>query len=186
MKLLSEPHVELLKISADISAGGELNGIDGPPRSYQLLLNLFSNTNMLRNQAVCLPCLRPVIVNARVKARGYSTSLWHLGVVCEYRDYPLTSHSFLPLGFKNEAFRTCACQPAARSLLARGFFPCAPIRPTMAFNLDILELITLQSHNGAPNTTAWSNSLEVFWKRRQFLMPSEVLIPFSYRASFLP
>ncbi|KDQ08814.1 hypothetical protein BOTBODRAFT_118104, partial [Botryobasidium botryosum FD-172 SS1] len=50
----------------------------------------------------------------------------------------------------------------------QGFFPCAPTRPSMAFHIDLLELITLQGHNAAPNATAWAETLENFWKRQQY------------------
>ncbi|KZV83385.1 hypothetical protein EXIGLDRAFT_595291, partial [Exidia glandulosa HHB12029] len=60
----------------------------------------------------------------------------------------------------------CNCRPAAEQLLARGYFPCAPKRPSLAFNLNVLEFITLHSHNVAPNVTAWATTLQQYWARR--------------------
>ncbi|KZV88481.1 hypothetical protein EXIGLDRAFT_583141, partial [Exidia glandulosa HHB12029] len=60
----------------------------------------------------------------------------------------------------------CDCMPAAYQLLAKGYFPCAPMSPSMAFSLDLLEFISIHSLNVAPNSTAWSHTLEAFWARR--------------------
>ncbi|KZV90036.1 hypothetical protein EXIGLDRAFT_771164 [Exidia glandulosa HHB12029] len=60
----------------------------------------------------------------------------------------------------------CACRPAAEQLLAKGYFPCAPKRPSLAFNLGMLEFITLHSTNVAPNVTAWATTLQQYWVRR--------------------
>ncbi|KDQ07397.1 hypothetical protein BOTBODRAFT_83558, partial [Botryobasidium botryosum FD-172 SS1] len=65
---------------------------------------------------------------------------------------------------------TCQCCPASTALLMRGYFPCAPSRPTIAFHLDLLELIALQMKRGAPNATAWAETLEAFWCERQYLI----------------
>ncbi|EJD38583.1 hypothetical protein AURDEDRAFT_72046, partial [Auricularia subglabra TFB-10046 SS5] len=56
----------------------------------------------------------------------------------------------------------CRCAPLAEQLVAAGYFPCAPKRPSMAFNLRLLELISLHSLHVAPNTTAWAATLEAF------------------------
>ncbi|KZV94702.1 hypothetical protein EXIGLDRAFT_611406, partial [Exidia glandulosa HHB12029] len=60
----------------------------------------------------------------------------------------------------------CACTPAVEQLLARGYFPCAPVRPSLAFNLKLLEFISIHSLNVAPNATAWAASLQQYWARR--------------------
>lgn len=60
----------------------------------------------------------------------------------------------------------------------------------MAFHIDLLELITLQGHNAAPNATAWAETLEIFWKRRQYLVPFQVWILISdwetFQTTYLP
>lgn len=60
----------------------------------------------------------------------------------------------------------CSCAPACEQLLARGYFPCAPKSPSMAFSTALLEFISIHSLNVAPNSTAWSHTLETFWSRR--------------------
>ncbi|KDQ13392.1 hypothetical protein BOTBODRAFT_133638, partial [Botryobasidium botryosum FD-172 SS1] len=73
--------------------------------------------------------------------------------------------------FENTTLHVCECNPATTQLVARGFFPCAPLRPSMAFRLNLLELITLQGRNGAPNITAWAETLVQFLGKRRFLVP---------------
>lgn len=85
----------------------------------------------------------------------------------------LLSNLFV-VGFENNEVTICECQPAASNLITHGFFPCAPVRPTMAFSIDLLEFITLQSRNGTPNITSWAESLEEFWKERDYILTSEV------------
>jgi hypothetical protein len=45
----------------------------------------------------------------------------------------------------------------------------------MAFDMGLLELITLYGYNGAPNVTAWAESLEMFWSARQYVLPFQVI-----------
>lgn len=61
--------------------------------------------------------------------------------------------------------------------MARGYFPCAPTRPSIAFHLDLLDFIILHGQNAAPNISAWADTLEAFWKQRSYILPSEVSIP---------
>ncbi|EIN07535.1 hypothetical protein PUNSTDRAFT_29227, partial [Punctularia strigosozonata HHB-11173 SS5] len=62
----------------------------------------------------------------------------------------------------------CSCMPVARQLLARGLFPCAPQSPSLAFDLNMLELIATLFVNVAPNITAWATTLESFLGVRQY------------------
>ncbi|EJD43482.1 hypothetical protein AURDEDRAFT_66435, partial [Auricularia subglabra TFB-10046 SS5] len=62
----------------------------------------------------------------------------------------------------------CRCAPAALQLVERGYFPCAPKRPSMAFDCRLLEFISLHSLHVAPNNTAWATTLESFWARRGY------------------
>ncbi|KZV96305.1 hypothetical protein EXIGLDRAFT_765408 [Exidia glandulosa HHB12029] len=62
--------------------------------------------------------------------------------------------------------RICECRLAADQLLRRGYFPCAPKQPSVAFSTRLLEFISIHSLNVAPNTTAWGASLQKYWARR--------------------
>ncbi|EJD39690.1 hypothetical protein AURDEDRAFT_44141, partial [Auricularia subglabra TFB-10046 SS5] len=50
-----------------------------------------------------------------------------------------------------------------------GFFPCAPKRPSIAFSLPLLEFISIHSLNVAPNSSAWADTLQLFWQRRRYM-----------------
>ncbi|EJD49275.1 hypothetical protein AURDEDRAFT_30109, partial [Auricularia subglabra TFB-10046 SS5] len=60
----------------------------------------------------------------------------------------------------------CQCTSAAERLLARGYFPCAPKCPSIAFSTDLLDFLSIHSLHVAPNFTAWADTLEAFWARR--------------------
>lgn len=67
---------------------------------------------------------------------------------------------------RDENLTICSCLPAAEQLLLRGYFPSAPLRPTLAFSVRVLEFISLHSLNVAPNVTAWADTLQQYWARR--------------------
>jgi hypothetical protein len=57
---------------------------------------------------------------------------------------------------------TCPCFPVPLQLLRRGLFPCAPLVPSLAVNLRILEFVRLLFVRQAPNQTAWCDAVETF------------------------
>ncbi|KIJ32786.1 hypothetical protein M422DRAFT_99171, partial [Sphaerobolus stellatus SS14] len=59
---------------------------------------------------------------------------------------------------------------AAVTLMKHGMFPCSPIQPSLAFDINLLELILLTMLNLAPNMTGWSLALEMFWLRRGYVL----------------
>lgn len=74
------------------------------------------------------------------------------------------THTFLDV--RASQLRICACRPAPEQLLALGFFPCAPRRPTVAFSLRLLDFLSLHDLHVAPNVRAWASTLKIFWTRR--------------------
>jgi hypothetical protein len=61
----------------------------------------------------------------------------------------------------------CRCRPAAEQLISRGLFPCSPLQPSMAADMQLLELITLSFLHLTLNITGWATLLEQFgWKDR--------------------
>ncbi|KAJ7215792.1 hypothetical protein GGX14DRAFT_359326 [Mycena pura] len=54
----------------------------------------------------------------------------------------------------------CACQPAAIQLMRAGAFGCAPIRPSLAVDLHVLEFASSLFLEISPNYTAFSTTLE--------------------------
>ncbi|KAH7905168.1 hypothetical protein BJ138DRAFT_1118720 [Hygrophoropsis aurantiaca] len=57
---------------------------------------------------------------------------------------------------------TCPCSTTPMQLLARGLFPCAPIAPTLAVDLRVLNFVKLLFVRTSPNMTAWCDILETF------------------------
>ncbi|KAG1846464.1 hypothetical protein F4604DRAFT_1884172 [Suillus subluteus] len=64
--------------------------------------------------------------------------------------------------------RCCPCAPAPLQLLSRGYFACAPIAPSLAVDLQLLELVKTLFVHITPNTTAWCETLEVFLAGRGY------------------
>ncbi|KAG1725034.1 hypothetical protein EDB19DRAFT_1897831 [Suillus lakei] len=62
----------------------------------------------------------------------------------------------------------CTCAPAPLQLLSRGYFACAPIAPSLAVDLQLLELVKTLFVHTTPNTTAWCETLEVFLAGRGY------------------
>ncbi|KAG2147374.1 hypothetical protein BD769DRAFT_1288575, partial [Suillus cothurnatus] len=62
----------------------------------------------------------------------------------------------------------CACAPAPLQLLSHGYFAYAPITPSLAVNLQLLQLVKTLFIHITPNTTAWCKTLEVFLAGRGY------------------
>ncbi|KAF8870464.1 hypothetical protein CPB84DRAFT_1855562 [Gymnopilus junonius] len=69
---------------------------------------------------------------------------------------------------KIEKVNLCTCSEPALQLLSLGLFPCAPSRPTLAVDLNMLDLVRGLFLNSAPNVTAWCETLEGFLSARKF------------------
>jgi hypothetical protein len=54
----------------------------------------------------------------------------------------------------------CGCNTAAHQLVSRGFFPCAPIAPTLAVDIRVLQLVKELFVRLAPNVTGWCDAFE--------------------------
>ncbi|KAI6037646.1 hypothetical protein EDC04DRAFT_2868602 [Pisolithus marmoratus] len=56
----------------------------------------------------------------------------------------------------------CSCVPATVQLLWMGYFPCAPLGPTLAVSLQLLSLVRQLFMQMPPNTSAWCESFEAY------------------------
>ncbi|KAJ3715841.1 hypothetical protein C8R42DRAFT_544498, partial [Lentinula raphanica] len=56
----------------------------------------------------------------------------------------------------------CACQTAAVQLVEQGLFPCAPVHPTLAVDMRVLDFVTRLFLRIAPNNTAWVDTINDF------------------------
>ncbi|KAI5891122.1 hypothetical protein GGG16DRAFT_27085, partial [Schizophyllum commune] len=57
---------------------------------------------------------------------------------------------------------SCKCRSAARQLVEVGLFPCAPQRPSLAVDMNVLDFARLLFLNISPNVTAWCKATEAF------------------------
>lgn len=81
------------------------------------------------------------------------------------------------LGFLEiEKLVLCTCEEPALQLLSRGLFPCAPSRPSLAVDLNMLDFARGLFVNTSPNMTAWCETLEGFLSARQFKLTTRVLL----------
>lgn len=69
--------------------------------------------------------------------------------------------------------RVCSCA-APLHLLRMGLFPCAPIRPTLAVDLNMLEYVNELFVRAPPNITAWCETLESFLGTRRYKVSTKV------------
>ncbi|KIJ32648.1 hypothetical protein M422DRAFT_107064, partial [Sphaerobolus stellatus SS14] len=56
----------------------------------------------------------------------------------------------------------CMCTPAAVTLINHGLFACSPVQPSIAFDVNLLELISLTMMNLSPNVSGWALAMESF------------------------
>ncbi|KAF9509111.1 hypothetical protein BS47DRAFT_1281998, partial [Hydnum rufescens UP504] len=64
----------------------------------------------------------------------------------------------------------CNCGPAALLLLELGLFPSAPVHPTLAVDLDLLDFMSTVFKVEQPNIHGWVSSLQRFlWKQGHVL-----------------
>ncbi|KAG1883231.1 hypothetical protein F4604DRAFT_1879008 [Suillus subluteus] len=62
----------------------------------------------------------------------------------------------------------CECCPAPLQLMTRGLFACAPITPSLAVDIQVLELVKNLFVRMTPNSTAWCDALENFLNERGY------------------
>ncbi|KIJ61379.1 hypothetical protein HYDPIDRAFT_61888, partial [Hydnomerulius pinastri MD-312] len=67
----------------------------------------------------------------------------------------------------------CLCRPAPIQLMSMGLFACAPVAPSLAVDLRVLELVKTLFVRITPNTTVWSEALEEFLNRRGYYLKTE-------------
>ncbi|KAF8342109.1 uncharacterized protein EI90DRAFT_2903948 [Cantharellus anzutake] len=67
----------------------------------------------------------------------------------------------------------CHQRPVADQLLARGLFPCAPCKPSLAFSLEMLEFASQFFVHMAPNNHAFVATIEVVLAANGFPFQTE-------------
>ncbi|KAJ3529279.1 hypothetical protein NMY22_g9058 [Coprinellus aureogranulatus] len=93
------------------------------------------------------------------------------------RDVPRTcacdgTHSLVVTVYGFDDMHTisvCPCS-AGKQLLQRGYFPSAPLRPTVAFDIKMLEFARELYLRSSPNRSAWTAALESFLLGRGYIV----------------
>ncbi|KAK7440771.1 hypothetical protein VKT23_016847 [Stygiomarasmius scandens] len=65
------------------------------------------------------------------------------------------------------------CAPAAQQLIRSGLFPCAPVHPTLAVDLHMLDFVTRLFLRVAPNNTAWCGAVEDYLRSQGYKLRGE-------------
>ncbi|RDB20395.1 hypothetical protein Hypma_012501 [Hypsizygus marmoreus] len=71
-----------------------------------------------------------------------------------------------------KVIKVCSCS-AALQLLSRGLFPCAPVEPSLAVDLNMLDYVKELFVRTPPNTTAWCDTLEAFLGNRKYKLKTK-------------
>ncbi|KAH6886114.1 hypothetical protein BKA70DRAFT_1377276 [Coprinopsis sp. MPI-PUGE-AT-0042] len=69
----------------------------------------------------------------------------------------------------------CTCNPPAH-LVTVGYFPCAPVRPSLAVDIRMLEFMHELYVRSAPNRTAWASALESVYSNQGLLAADRDII----------
>ena len=79
----------------------------------------------------------------------------------------------------------CGCSPAPLQLLRMKMFACSPHRPSLAFDLDILDFVHALHKRTTPNKTALAEALQELLSSHAFLAPTDVCGTHSFAISLL-
>ncbi|KAF6755552.1 hypothetical protein DFP72DRAFT_990031 [Ephemerocybe angulata] len=69
----------------------------------------------------------------------------------------------------------CSCAPA-ELLLRIGYLPSAPLQPSYAFDIEMLDLVRELHLRSRPNKTAWSSTIEAFLSARGYIINGQDVI----------
>lgn len=123
--------------------------------------------------------LQDVDFNRRLRCSCGDVSGRNLNVLCIHFDgmffLPyVTLPAYISPGIRARTFRTCRCLSAPNQLVTAGLFPCAPVAPTLAVDLKLLEFTRQQFLFVAPNMTGWCDALETFLSNLSFKLTTRV------------
>lgn len=70
--------------------------------------------------------------------------------------------------------KVCQCSPAAEQLVCIGLFPCAPLAPSLAIDIGLLQFTQALFVRLPPNTTSFCETLEYFLECRGYKLTTRV------------
>lgn len=65
-------------------------------------------------------------------------------------------------GCENITINACDCRPAPAQLIKLGLFACAPVAPTLAVDIEVLQFCRRTFVHLPPNVTGWCEATEGF------------------------
>ncbi|KAJ3715792.1 hypothetical protein C8R42DRAFT_698260 [Lentinula raphanica] len=74
---------------------------------------------------------------------------------------------------KQDPLNVCACRTAAVQLVERGLFPCAPLQPSLAVDMRVLDFVSRLFLRISPNTTALADTIRDFLCSQGYNMQGE-------------
>jgi len=80
----------------------------------------------------------------------------------------------MPLELEVIKINVCQCSPTALQLISRGLFPCAPVAPSLAVDIKMLEFVRELFVCMPPNTTSWCETVEAFLDKRGYKLTTHV------------
>lgn len=83
--------------------------------------------------------------------------------------------TLLLLALESLTIRICQCASAATQLIQRGLFPCSPLAPTLAVDLQVLDFATRLFVHIPPNNTAWCRTVEEFLDAQGYKLVTQVI-----------
>ena len=92
--------------------------------------------------------------------------------LCVFITYYIDQLYFVELEVRE--ITPCDCMPAALRLILHGLFPCAPNRPSLAVDVNMLQFVQELFVRSPPNQTAWCDTLEAFLDTRHYKLQTRV------------
>ncbi|KAG6822559.1 hypothetical protein H0H92_013374, partial [Tricholoma furcatifolium] len=133
-------------------------------------------TQWERWQRDVIPLLVPTYMAymSRSQSLRNTTTINHVPCECGSRTIEVILLDFTIL--EKIKLKICDCTPsqtAPQQLLLRGFFPCAPLLPSLAVSLKLLDFVSELFVNIPPNNTAWCKAHERFLDRLGYKLTTE-------------
>lgn len=103
-----------------------------------------------------------------------------LKVTCVYFDRELVrtmrEYRLNPafVGLQVVDLKLCKCSPSAQQLVNMGLFPCAPLSPSLAVDISLLQFTQALFVRLPPNTTSFCDTLEYFLECRGYKLTTRV------------
>jgi len=80
---------------------------------------------------------------------------------------------------------SCSCVPVFRQLMQQGLFPCSPLAPTLAMDLQVLEFVTHLFVHIPPNNMGWCKTIKEFLDSQGYKLTTKVSLFIKYDTTLL-